>query len=672
MAAPLGQANMRIAVDIHPIGSQELQQIHLPASVHPGVFQRAVHVARAFNQYEGKRTGCQLVLGRPSLKGIAGSMDDPTELQSSLLGKLLKDSAIEGILREEFSRDGGILIDGHSGEILETKSIFSHPKSDLVCAGHGTRHNSALQVAASVECVVIVRSQDGYVTVFSSEHLRKQDGTPRCFRLKVEDESGQKDILMPRTPLVRFTRDSTGSAKLVVPEEAAILKTLPSPVRVAGFVGPGRTGKSTLAGAVAHSKSLFPSEKTTKAVTEGIDVAAMKHPDGGSLILLDCEGFDNPLARSRTEIVNLCSLVCGLIVSVDFDRLDDSQLASLARLSDCREVLLSNAEGSDLLPPSPDLLVVVNGSRFHDLYTDGTLEEALGHDEPGQTETGRHQTRAAICKHFPNRKFLSVPCLAEAKYDQSIVKLCCEVQKCPRLTCNQQPFDGRMFLNLVHRAVAGINAAEPLHPGSVYDAVLRKHFGKLIDEALDEFKLRLPEDGPYQHGLVFEPDEILEKLPEECRKDTQEKLRYYFDEVKTKNELKGEETQTAEVEHREVKEKPTYEVVDEQRKLIAGSAGGAGVGVVGGGGPVLAAVAASGAAVAAPVVVPAVAAVAFFAFTGAITGGWLATGEKKYRKTVKCRKEQRKVNQKFNGSKKYEDWETIEKWEDEFIVDSKD
>ena len=178
MAAPPGQANKRIAIDIHPIGLQELQQIRLPASVQPSVFQRALHVAKRFDKYEGNPTGCQLVLACPSMKTIAESMDDPKEFQSALRGKLLQDPAIESMLREEFSRDGGILIDGHSGEILATRSIFFPQKSDLVFAGHGTRHNYPVHVAASMECVIIVRSQDGYISVLSSEHLRKQDGTP--------------------------------------------------------------------------------------------------------------------------------------------------------------------------------------------------------------------------------------------------------------------------------------------------------------------------------------------------------------------------------------------------------------------------------------------------------------------------------------------------------------
>ena len=36
--------------------------------------------------------------------------------------------------------------------------------------------------------------------MLSSEHLRKQDGTPRCFRLNVEDEPRQ-EVLVPRTLL---------------------------------------------------------------------------------------------------------------------------------------------------------------------------------------------------------------------------------------------------------------------------------------------------------------------------------------------------------------------------------------------------------------------------------------------------------------------------------------
>ena len=62
-----------------------------------------------------------------------------------------------------------------------------------------------------------------------------------------------------------------------------------------------------------------------------------------------------------------------------------------------------------------------------------------------------------------------------------------------------------MFLNLVHTAVAGINAAEPLHTEE-YLVVLRQYFGRSTEQALDEVKRKVPADGPDPHHLEFPPE----------------------------------------------------------------------------------------------------------------------------------------------------------------------
>ena len=220
-----------------------------------------------------------------------------------------------------------------------------------------------------------------------------------------------------------------------------------------------------------------------------------------------------------------------------------------------------------------------------------------------------------------------------------------------------------MFLNLVHRAVHGINASEPLQPGSVYDLVLREHFGKLIEQSLAEFKRRLPADGPYQHHLVFQPEKLLEELPEQCRKDAKEKLKYYFDVVKSKNDCKGEVIQKEDWEERVIKGEPTFHEVLQEEVIIGGAAAGAGLSIGSAGCAALV----TGAAFAAPVVAPVLVLVAI---GGAVTGGWKATTFKKYKRIVKCKRERRIVNQKVNGSHDYGEWETVREWADESLTDS--
>ena len=230
---------------------------------------------------------------------------------SNLVGKRIGDQGIEAFLRENFSRDGGMLIDGEAGKILRTNCMFAWKETGrhLFLDQHGTRHSAALHLAACRQCVAIVRSQDGYVTLFSSEHLQSPGTTLECFRVLVGQERDPFEILMDRTPLARFMTDKAGAKALCVPECAKeSLQALPGPIRVSAFVTTAESSLS-LNGADIVFTSLF----ATAAVKEGIDATAIKHPDGGLLLVLDCEGFDK------------------------------SQLVGLAQLNACQEGLASNA-----------------------------------------------------------------------------------------------------------------------------------------------------------------------------------------------------------------------------------------------------------------------------------------------------------------------------------------
>ena len=213
---------------------------------------------------------------------------------------------------------------------------------------------------------------------------------------------------------MRFDADG----KMNFPRQASdALRSLEAPLQVVAFVGPGRTGKSTLAGKVVDDSSLFPAAKVLDAVTDGIDAVAIQNPRiDGTLLLLDSEGFDNAFAKSRPEVATLCLLLCSQIVCVDYDRLGDNMMANLARLSACREVLMpSGAVAADNLDPQPpELVVVVNGSRFHDKYDSGTLEKALSSDEGNAERSG---CREAVRRHFPRRHFVSLPVSTAADFD---------------------------------------------------------------------------------------------------------------------------------------------------------------------------------------------------------------------------------------------------------------
>ena len=272
-------------------------------------------------------------------------------------------------------------------------------------------------------------------------------------------------------------------------------------------------------------------------------------------------------------------------VSVDYDRLDDSQLASLARLSTCQKALLRDAGESKFVPPPPRLLVVVNGSRFHDQYDASTLENAL--DVHG---TEREETRRTISESFPeqNRQFLSIPVSKKTDYDTCLDRLSNEVVKCPPLFSSQSPFDGDMVWNLLCKAVDAINRAERLHPENVYDGVLKQHYGSLFESVLLKLQETCPGDTLYcpnvdtQNAFVAQiSDRLAEKMPEtkQVIPDLQRKAKNRFDKARGSNHEKGHE----DLEQGVTQEEPTAEIPtrhgNEDSKLL-GAVTGAGVPLV--------------------------------------------------------------------------------------------
>ena len=177
-----------ISVGIIELQPRNLHKIRLPSAVHRSVFESSVEAAVKYNTHEGKPTGCILVLG------------DPEELQprvkkislkgSDLLGESIQNPGTESRLRESFSADGMMVIDGRTGEILAANSQVEWKSSPFVLEGHGTRHDVALQIAAELNCITITRSKKGYVTVFSSQHLG------HCFRLRDERSTHLRNILV--------------------------------------------------------------------------------------------------------------------------------------------------------------------------------------------------------------------------------------------------------------------------------------------------------------------------------------------------------------------------------------------------------------------------------------------------------------------------------------------
>ena len=675
---PLSRALMMHPLQIDTICTSRLHRVRLPPSVCFSVFEHCVGIAKRLSHYEGKPTGCILVLaGAELLSGCRRLSNTP----SSILRKKITDDTSEGSLRETFAADGGMLIDGQGGEILATKVRFATRPTEFsfIVEGHGTRHHEALDVACGEECVAITRSQDGYVTIFSSEHLRCSPDEARCFRVQDEPdqrESGQFKVVMDRTSLVRF--DANG--KMDFPRQASdALRSLQAPLQVVAFVGPGRTGKSTLAGQVVGNSLLFPAAKVLDAVTDGIDAVAIQNPGiDGTLLVLDSEGFDNVFAKSRPEVATLCLLLCSQIVCVDYDRLDDKQMTSLAKLSACREALMPSGDvaADNLDPHPPELVVVVNGSRFHDLCDSKTLEKALSSDEGNADRQG---CREAVRKHFPCRHFASIPVSTHTDFETQVRALQDIVLQAPLLLtagsgllgefvpANRQCFDGTMFRDLVSRSLALMNNGSFIQPRDVYQSVLRDRDERSIKLALAFFERQLPIEGVYRSGLKYQPGEAMQQvdvshMTTEARQRLDEVLRRHYDEVERENDKKGQAPigNPKMEEERVADGPPSYSKIQKTEWMVAGGAAGA----FGG--------AAAGCAVVATGGLALLAMVPGAAFAGTFTGAMLGQGQTQYTKKQRFQRRRRTITNKVNGEVVRGEWLHVEYIDTEEVVDKDD
>lgn len=536
-------------------------RIRRPLSISASIFNRALDVVLRYTHYEGRRTGALVVLSNRRLQWRPLSSEE-----CSLKGRNICEDGIEGPLRLAFSLDGGILVDGETGEILRGRADFYPLPSGLVLDGYGTRHRKALDIAAdqTYSAVTLSRSQDGSVTVFSAEHLTNIDCAV-CHRIKDSVEEQQYPIIMPHTPLVRF--DTQNPDKIRIPAGAKeALQKLEVPVRVVAFVGPGRTGKSTLAGSIVGDQGIFPSARATGAVTEGINAAAVRHPSGGSIIMLDGEGYDNPLAPSRSQIGTLCIMLSSLVINVDFDRLNDHQLASLSKLIACGEVI-SSVSQTETSPAraAPQLLVVVNGSRFHDQYNKNTLEDALACD-PSDGE--RSSTRKAINsfrsqsinqgKNFPKRSFISIPINSDIGFEPAVAQLREIVQTSvqPLMHCGQ-PFDGAMFFTLFDQSVRSLNTSGRIEAPSMFNNIVGRHLEVVAVAAFDKSVADYPiwhqsyrdnislNEGEYLRGLVHIRSSANHAILTKIQAELREKMDAHFQQVQAFNKERGEEVLTS-------------------------------------------------------------------------------------------------------------------------------
>lgn len=546
---PMAANGTRVNLEIEELAIDDSDRIDLPASVNKKVFRRALYIAQNFSTYEGKGTGAQLILSGPGLRSKTLADSD------LFVGGNIAADGMEGPLRKAFFQDGGILIDGKSGGILAVCSQF-YPQqpSDFVLSGHGTRHGVALDLAAQEDppAVSIVRSEDGFVTVFSPCHLN-HNKKPKCFRIR-DRPAARASLLMPHTPLIRFDK----AGKMEIPPEAKkSLEGLEPPLRVVALLGPGRTGKSTLAGHLVGDESVFPSAKSTDPATEGINAAAVPHPKGGTLLVLDGEGFSNRFAPSRKKVATLCLLLASVVVNVDFDTFDkddEGNVKSLNELVDCSEVI-AGRESEKL----PNLFLARNGCEKG--YDDRTLEKALEFRD-GQTD--RNSVRERIKGAFPRRSFCAVPLNSDRNYASAVNTFRDSVVFEARpFNSNDFPFDGSMFFQLLCSLDEKCRISGKIETQGIYKTVVdvvEKKLKAIADRAIASFRNHYPVDAQYRNELGkldfnFDVDRFLQPLTsqknhsnseysEVLRKlveHSQQAMREHADAVVRENKRKGDE-----------------------------------------------------------------------------------------------------------------------------------
>ena len=663
----LGRFGAPTIVEIQELAIDDSDRIRLPASVDKEVFQRALYIAQNFSTYEGKGTGALLIL---SERGLTSKPLEAGSIDSHLLrGQYIKEPSMEGPLRKAFSQDGGILIDGESGEILTELSQFYPQPSEFVLSGHGCRHRMALDLAAQKypPAVSIARSSDGFVTVFSHWHLNQKK--PKCFRIR-DRPAASASLLMPHTPLIRFD-----DGEMYVPAEAKkSLEGLEPPLRVVALLGPGRTGKSTLAGHLVGDESVFPSAKSIGPVTEGINAAAVPHPKGGTLLVLDGEGFNNPFAPSRKEVATLCLLLASVVVSVGFDRMDEGSLSSLNELMACSEVIAGPE--SEKLPELPNLFLAINGCRFCEEYDDRTLEKALELRD-GSSETNRNSIRERIKAAFPGRSFCTVPWSSDPSFASAVNTFRDRVVfEADPLNSSDFPFDGSMFFQLLSSLVEKCTKSGKIETQDIYKTIVLEKLMETADQAVASFLNHYPMDAEYRkelakHNFDFDYNQFLQPLSSKVNHRNSEVVQGLLEkclqtmtnhakDVWKENKRKGDEVVESKCQTRRVLIDRTYEKLSNARAIV----GGASAGVLAAGGPV----AVSGVAAIPFVGLPLLG----LGVVGAAVGGWGASmATHKYTMTSRYKLQQRYMKKQANGERRFDDWTKVSEFTDTEEVNEK-
>lgn len=301
-------------------------------------------------------------------------------------------------------------------------------------------------------------------------------------------------------PLLKFDSDSPDSAHLDT-QGLDALASLPAPVSVVALLGDSRCGKSTLASRLIDDERLiFPVGHTDCAVTEGIDMCIVprRGESEGSLVVLDCEGCNNPTGSVHGAMDLIAMFISTLTVQVVWGHMSESQLWQIGQgIAMCDRLLSNESPGNSPIPrkpsfsssspgssdatpqraavhaantadhagqtlhllPSRRLLMVVNGCHLQ--FEPDQLHKTFNEIHKGSASS-RNELRASIRQKFEQIEFATIPLVHDSSYLDRLEAFRSAVDKdCTpadlsgiRLTGNRSPTcSDSWFLSFGHPAL---------------------------------------------------------------------------------------------------------------------------------------------------------------------------------------------------------------------------
>lgn len=324
----------------------------------------------------------------------------------------------------------------------------------------------------------------------------------------MEHDEGKELTVLGPAPLVRTDADNHLRLQ---PEGLQVLRQARSPVRFVFAIGGSRCGKSTASNALAFGAAAevsgFTTGDTFDPVTEGVDVAARQLPDGGTLIVADCEGAFHACgsahsARGFGTLGLLAYRMCTALLHVSMGSMDERDIEAIGFLAAHGSASpgFAGSEDSELpvLPSmlpgrAPSLFLLVNGARFN--LGDAVARKLLAVPDEDGIEAGRNCARQAIAQNFQTSPALEgLPSCEHAAYWPKVESLRKRILETTPITlANDVLASGPDVADRLSSLVAGLNGEEPSavlarEPQAATESLYRSmHLEPLVEELSRRF-----------------------------------------------------------------------------------------------------------------------------------------------------------------------------------------